>query len=62
VDAKQSSTSVLELRSSIVRALNLTPLVPPQADDHTLYVVDEAWLALSELVRRATSNQDQGQA
>ena len=39
-----------ELRAKIVTALNLTPLVPPQADTETLDVVDEAWQALTQLL------------
>jgi hypothetical protein len=45
------STPHQELRAKIVAALNLTPLVPPQADTETLNVVEDAWAALSELMR-----------
>lgn len=41
------------LRGYVVAALNLTPLVPPQADDETLRVVDEAWAALSTIMAHA---------
>ena len=41
------------LRADIVKALNLTPLVPPQADTETMNVVEDAWAALSGLVQLA---------
>ena len=45
--------TVQELRADIVKALNLTPLVPPQADTETMNVVEDAWAALSGLVQLA---------
>jgi hypothetical protein len=39
-----------QLRANIVQALNLAPLVPPQADTATMNVVEDAWGALHELV------------
>jgi len=47
----------VELRIAIVTALNLTPLVPPQADTPTLNIVDDAWYALSTLMTRLKDSQ-----
>lgn len=35
-----------DVRTRIVTALNLPPLVAPQADDETINIVNEAWGAL----------------
>ena len=52
-----TEAEIQEARSKIVRALNLTPLVPPQSDAETDNVVNEAWAGLHDFVivaRRVT--------
>jgi hypothetical protein len=44
----KGETIVPQLRANITRALNLSPLVPPNADNETLEIVEGAWLALHD--------------
>jgi hypothetical protein len=46
--------TIREARAKIVSALNLTPLVPPNADTETLNVVEDAWRALSDIAAALT--------
>jgi hypothetical protein len=44
----KGETVVPQLRANITRALNLSPLVPPNAGNETLEIVEGAWLALHD--------------
>ena len=49
-DANQLAADAKAARAKIVAALNLTPLVPPQSDDETDHIVNEAWSGLHDLM------------
>jgi len=51
--SEQNAATVQESRAKVVHALNLAPLVPPQADDATVAIVNDGWQGLIELVALA---------